>query len=72
MHEVGIIDGLKERWLKSANEKTSLDNVFEPISWDEVFLPFGIYTLGLSFSIILVIIENYWFWHRAKKSKKKY
>ncbi|KAJ8682703.1 hypothetical protein QAD02_018495 [Eretmocerus hayati] len=62
LHENGIIDALKSRWLYRNGISRIKSRPYSSVSLQQVLLPIGIYILGVLASIILLIVENAVFW----------
>ncbi|KAK2577946.1 hypothetical protein KPH14_012255 [Odynerus spinipes] len=70
MHEVGLVDGLRDRWLltKLENRKRS---VFKMIDFNQVYMLFYILTVGLFVSFIVLGIEHIVFFYESKSAAEK-
>ncbi|XP_031368089.1 glutamate receptor U1-like [Apis dorsata] len=58
LYEVGIMDLLKYRWIKSKNEEKELTKISEPIILEQIYLILLIFGSGFLMSFIILVFEN--------------
>lgn len=68
LHEFGIINALKARWLKSKYAQTKVERFYSPLTIDQVSLLVSIYCVGFFLAIFIFIVENV-VWRKAHKTK---
>ncbi|KAG7200755.1 hypothetical protein KM043_001301 [Ampulex compressa] len=67
MHEVGLIDGLRDRWLDTRMDAQAR-NSFTTIDIKQVKLIFMMLCLGAWVSIVMLAFENFFFYYTNKLS----
>lgn len=58
LYEVGIMDLLKYRWIKSKNEEKEIIKISEPIILEQIYLILLIFGAGFLISFIILVFEN--------------
>ncbi|KAH0949368.1 hypothetical protein HN011_000740 [Eciton burchellii] len=69
-YEIGLLDFLKNRWLK-ANVNTVTENTFKKIDLDQVYLIFLILCCGALISFTIFILENIIYCHEMRNKSRR-
>lgn len=69
LHESGIINALKSRWLRINHVSPNTKIYYSPITISQVYLIIGTYICGLCVSVVIILIEQILYLRTVKKKK---